>query len=41
MQAFLHTLRERAYAGSSVFMVERAMLGEDGRPPELQELLEA
>jgi len=39
MQAFLHTLRERAHAGSSVFIVERAMLGEDGRPPELQELL--
>jgi hypothetical protein len=39
MQAFLHTLRERAHAGSSVFVVERAELGEDGRPLELQELL--
>jgi TIR domain len=39
MQAFLHTIRERAHAGSSVFIVERVMLGEDRRPPELQELL--
>jgi TIR domain len=39
MQTFLHTFRERAHAGSRVFIVERAALGEDRRPPELQELL--
>ena len=39
MQTFLHTLRERAHAGSCVFIVERAAFGEGGRPPELQELL--
>ena len=39
MQTFLRTLRERTHAGSSVFIVERAALGEDRRPPELQELL--
>src|SRR5262245_54191299 len=39
LQTFLHTLRERAHAGSRVFIVERAALGEDGRPPELQERL--
>jgi hypothetical protein len=39
MQTFLHALRERAHAGSRVFIVERAAFDETGRPPELQELL--